>query len=493
MVRDDAMNVDVSDFSPPRKQKFNDSFDVDLLKMTTSTFTESPSSQHDPSLSNNAFRPCEALHQNWTSPIEEIATFITTYNPHYFTNRPWIISGLFLLAVIGLVANCAVICYIACLKRAGHMSALNLLVLQLAVADTLVCLFCLLADAIWNITMKWNGSTELCRFVKFMQMFSLYASTMILTGMTVERCINVTYPLSLSRADAALSRSRIISVAAWLLAALCSIPQAIIFHVERAPTCTDFHQCVTHGAYSSRLQEVAYTMSTLCIMFVIPLIIFAACFIIFLKTSQESRIALGKSPSKIVLGRNATERSRRRSTLAVTLMAPHNLAILLHSKLFQLHRTVSAVSSTERDGLHEPDTALDSPSALNIELQHVNLPADYGRRLYRRTRRFSIWMTFGIALAYIVCWAPYYISMLGYLFDCEISNGWMTIILSFGMTSTLLNPVIYGIFKFMSIRRERVDIIPSLVMQLKELNENGPVSGTEVHRSSATLPSRTKL
>lgn len=98
---------------------------------------------------------------------------------------------------------------------------------------------------------------------------------MILTGMTVERCINVTYPLSLSRADAALSRSRIISVAAWLLAALCSIPQvrrvqitfncfrqvppdtqgypetksmhfsvvqAIIFHVERAPTCTDFHQ-----------------------------------------------------------------------------------------------------------------------------------------------------------------------------------------------------------------------------------------------------------
>lgn len=69
------------------------------------------------------------------------------------------------------MANCAVICYIACLKRAGHMSALNLLVLQLAVADTLVCLFCLLADAIWNVTMKWDGSTELCRFVKFMQMF----------------------------------------------------------------------------------------------------------------------------------------------------------------------------------------------------------------------------------------------------------------------------------------------------------------------------------
>ena len=82
-------------------------------------------------------------------------------------------SGLFALAIVGLVANVGVICYLAYPARGCRlrMSALNLLVLQLAIADTLVCLFCLLTDAIWNVTMQWMASTDLCRFVKFMQMF----------------------------------------------------------------------------------------------------------------------------------------------------------------------------------------------------------------------------------------------------------------------------------------------------------------------------------
>lgn len=76
-----------------------------------------------------------------------------------------------MLAVTGLVSNCSVILYVIRKPSNVRKSAFNLLVMQLALADGFVCLFCLLTDAIWNITMEWTGGVDLCRFVKFMQMF----------------------------------------------------------------------------------------------------------------------------------------------------------------------------------------------------------------------------------------------------------------------------------------------------------------------------------
>jgi hypothetical protein len=62
-----------------------------------------------------------------------------------------------------------------------------------------------------------------------MELFcSLYSSTMILTGMTVERCITLTHPLTMSRPQSAMYRAKLISLAVWLLASLCSIPQVNI-------------------------------------------------------------------------------------------------------------------------------------------------------------------------------------------------------------------------------------------------------------------------
>lgn len=53
----------------------------------------------------------------------------------------------------------------------------------------------------------------------------LYASTFVLTGISIDRCIAVLFPLSRSGNQGRLLRVRIITIIAWLAALACAAPQ----------------------------------------------------------------------------------------------------------------------------------------------------------------------------------------------------------------------------------------------------------------------------
>ncbi|GAV02594.1 hypothetical protein RvY_13137-2 [Ramazzottius varieornatus] len=294
-----------------------------------------------------------------------VLLFLNATNPDYFRHRTNDIIILFSLAVLGVVLN---LCMAWSLmhKATYKQSANGLLALQLSFADLLVALFCLTSDGIWNVTMQWLAGNLVCRFVKYMQMFSQYATTLMLTGMTVERCITVTFPISRCSKEATMKRAKYISIFGWVFAGVCSIPQAVIFHVERAPICVDFFQCVTHGFYTSDEQELAYTMTTLCLMFLVPLLVICVCYVvIFASFSKEAQQAMGDA----------------------------------------------------RDG---------SLNAAHVSTKRTEVPK-LGRRLYRRARRMSLWMTFAIALTFVICWTPYYIGMFTHFFSWETSASSETI------------------------------------------------------------------
>ncbi|OWA52782.1 putative Gonadotropin-releasing hormone receptor [Hypsibius exemplaris] len=326
---------------------------------------------------------------NCRSNYTIILMFIDQTNPGYFHHRLNDIILLFSMATLGIVLN---LCMGRALaeKSAYRQSANAMLIFNLAIADSLVALFCLMSDGIWNVTMQWVAGDVVCKIVKFMQMFSLYATTLILTGMTVERCITVTFPISKSSRSESLRRARLIVGFAWLFAFVCSIPQAVIFHVERAPICPDFFQCVTHNFYTSAAQELAYTMTTLVLMFILPFVIICFCYItIFASFSKEAQQALGQV---------------RESSL----------------------RSVDQCSS--------PPT---------VHTERIKP----GKRLYQKARRISLWMTFTIALTFVICWTPYYVAMLAFLLQWEIPPETISSIFCFGMSNSVLNPIIVGAFR----------------------------------------------
>ncbi|XP_055345206.1 gonadotropin-releasing hormone receptor-like [Paramacrobiotus metropolitanus] len=341
-----------------------------------------------------------ALLNCTTNSSADVLMFLNQSDPGYLTQRYNYISILLSLACFGVVLNASMIALL--LKSALYRhSTLSILSMQLFAANLLVSVFCLLADGIWNITVQWLGGDFLCRIIKFCQMFSLYAANLILTGMSIETCITVTFPLSKSSKVESRSRVKAISGFAWIVSSLCSVPQAVIFHTERAPICAEFYQCVTHGFYSSADQELAYTLATLIVMCLVPLCIIIICYLVIsVAITRESRIAAG-SPDPAVNSR----------------ICP----------------------------CHIEETSTPMPSAQNSAMPCPSSTGQ-GKRLYRKTRKISLWMTFSTAASFVICWVPYYVGMLGYLFRWSISTQTMTTIFCLGMSFSVVNPIIFGGF-----------------------------------------------
>ncbi len=58
-----------------------------------------------------------------------------------------------------------------------------------------------------------------------------------------------------------------------LILSLLSLPQLYIFSVHKGPFVEEFYQCVTYGSYTAQWQEQLYSILSLLLMFVIPLVV----------------------------------------------------------------------------------------------------------------------------------------------------------------------------------------------------------------------------
>ncbi|XP_055337364.1 gonadotropin-releasing hormone receptor-like [Paramacrobiotus metropolitanus] len=320
------------------------------------------------------------------------------------------IAILFTLSGLAIVGNCVVLAILTRNRsRQKQLTPIDYLLLHLAAADVLVAVFCLFTDGMWKVTYSWLGGDFLCKVVKFMQMLALYASTFVTAAIAVDRCMAIRFPLK--RVDHKKLIKRVMS-SCWLAATICSLPQLLIFRVLRAPGLSEedrFEQCVTFGAYTTYWQEPAYILFTFSAMFAVPLmVIFISYFLIVLKLKFAS------------------------------------------------------TSTGPNAGLTQP--IMQSNRMSSTKSTHTNASLSNSKRqaLMRKATMKSLWVSILVILTFLICWLPYYISLLYYIvvefWLKESSNEALDMfqyIFCFGMTSSVLNPVIYGAFHMsQGIRRQ---------------------------------------
>ncbi|XP_058446014.1 gonadotropin-releasing hormone receptor [Malaya genurostris] len=176
---------------------------------------------------------------------------------------------------------------------------------------------------------------------------------------------------------------------AYTVSFLLSIPQWMIFRVAKGPFLEDFYQCVTHGFYTDRWQEQLYTTFTLVFMFIIPLLILIGTYLSTFRTISSSE------------------------------------------KIFRIETT-----AMDRSYYRRSDTNR--------------------QRLIHKAKMKSLRISVVIVVVFIVCWTPYYIMMLIFMFlnpTERLGEDLQAGIFFFGMSNSLINPLIYGAFHLIPIRR----------------------------------------
>ncbi|XP_035703784.1 gonadotropin-releasing hormone receptor isoform X2 [Folsomia candida] len=345
---------------------------------------------------------------------------------------------LSLMVILSLVGNVGTMVSIKKSKR-QRSAHIYTLIYHLSIADLFVTGWCILGDAIWSLTVEWMAGNIECKIFKFFQMFSLYLSTFIMVLIGVDRFISVKYPLKSMRNGLCF---KLIAVC-WVASAVLSLPQMVIFHVKQGPFVEDFFQCVTYGFYTAPWQEHLYTVFTLICGFLLPLFILVTTYILTVVTLHQYAYD--------------GEMSRRN---CISLLISQLCSALQHCTwqmyVWRLHRIQDRVCIKYGDfSLKGNEEILDHTGTFRTLIDPNR------RKLLRRAKMKSLRISVAIVASFIICWTPYYAVMMAYLFfvpnkDQIINEDLYSGFFFFGMSNSLFNPLIYGIFHIWTPRRKEL-------------------------------------
>jgi hypothetical protein len=280
---------------------------------------------------------------------------------------------IFLLAVLGNASVLLVLKY-----RKLKTSKMHLFIAHLSIADLMVAFFNILPQMAWDITLRFRGNDSLCRFIKFMQIAVIYASTYILVMTAIDRYIAICKPMN--RFIWTRQRAHLMAVFAWILSFVLSAPQLAIFKLQPiAPNSTTVDCWATFSPlWTLKLYTTFFSVT----VYIVPFVILAAlygriCFVVWRNIRTEPQ----SLPLHQYCNGNQKVTYKFNGTGQISIIPQHRKVKSCHCKV-PMHQDIC------------------------------------------ETKLKTIKLTFVVIIAYVVCWSPFMITQLWWAFDHDApSNG----------------------------------------------------------------------
>ncbi|KAB0406991.1 hypothetical protein E2I00_018795, partial [Balaenoptera physalus] len=150
---------------------------------------------------------------------------------NYYLHQPQVaaifIISYFLIFFLCMVGN-TVVCFIV--MRNKHMHTLtNLFILNLAISDLLLGIFCMPITLLDNIIAGWPFGSTMCKISALVQGVSVASSVFTLVAIAVDRFRCVVYPF---KPKLTIKTAFVIIKIIWVLAITIISPSAIMLHVQ---------------------------------------------------------------------------------------------------------------------------------------------------------------------------------------------------------------------------------------------------------------------
>ncbi|TKS77967.1 G-protein coupled receptor 74 [Collichthys lucidus] len=170
-------------------------------------------------------------------------TFFPYYQHSLYVAASYILAYffIFLLCMVGNILVCLIV-----LKNHRMRTVTNLFILNLAISDLLVGIFCIPITLVDNLITGWPFSNSVCKMTGFVQGVSVSASVFTLVAIAVERFRCIVYPLQ-PKPTVRVAKAAIVLI--WLLAVAIMCPAAVALTVEQVP----FHYMVYNDDFNHTL------------------------------------------------------------------------------------------------------------------------------------------------------------------------------------------------------------------------------------------------
>uniref|UniRef100_A0A3Q3GTZ8 Neuropeptide FF receptor 1 n=1 Tax=Labrus bergylta TaxID=56723 RepID=A0A3Q3GTZ8_9LABR len=156
-------------------------------------------------------------------------TFFPYYAHSLYVATGYIVAYffIFLLCMVGNILVCLIV-----LENRHMRTVTNLFILNLAISDLLVGIFCIPTTLVDNLITGWPFSNMVCKMSGFVQGVSVSASVFTLVAIAVERFRCIVYPL---KPKPTVLVAKAVIVLIWVLAVAIMCPAAVALTVEKVP------------------------------------------------------------------------------------------------------------------------------------------------------------------------------------------------------------------------------------------------------------------
>ncbi|XP_062568281.1 neuropeptide S receptor-like [Saccostrea cucullata] len=302
-----------------------------------------------------------------------------------------LVTSLFLFIVVG--NGCVLLALLY--SENGRKTRMNFFIMHLAISDLLVGMILVSQDIKEKAMIDFEGGSFLCKFLQYIKIVILYASTYVLVSLSIDRLDAVARPMRFSRRE---FRARVLISVAWVLAFLFSLPTLVLFDVtERNVTYKGKNVTLCEPTFHHEYQSKVYVTLIAFAAFIIPAIIITFCYCVII----------------IVICRSDTEVQGDRCS-------------------WTFQRQESLLSNVTTGSCRS------NPSC--------------GRNhIIERAKIRTVKMTFFIVLAFILCWSPYFGFMLFHVYemgspDTDTLKALTAFVHSLAPLNSAVNPIIYGVF-----------------------------------------------
>nr|XP_022914652.1 orexin receptor type 2-like isoform X1 [Onthophagus taurus]XP_022914653.1 orexin receptor type 2-like isoform X1 [Onthophagus taurus] len=235
---------------------------------------------------------------NYNSAMDDVWKHLREYPDVMYLIYPkwwsWMVICLSIVVfVVGLIGN-ALVC-VALYRNGSMRTVTNYFLMNLAIADFMVILFCLPATLTWDITLTWLFGTICCKIITYLQTVSVTVSVLTLSFISMERWYAICFPLKFK---STIGRAKTAILIIWIIALTLDVPELVVYetiHRGNESISILFTQC---EPVWPQMFDLSWTIMKMTLLYAIPLCVMA---IMYYRIGKVLRISEKQLTSRGIL------------------------------------------------------------------------------------------------------------------------------------------------------------------------------------------------